>query len=712
MLSPLARWRSAGLPTDHFERARIRYWRQHSVGIRRVRGRADRARAAFDNRWIPRNLPVEPLTAMGFCRLLRRRPSHRVSADPAPARCPLSCNAALCGRDPASIRQIDQRHAALHDLCVYAMQGSADKAPGVRKNTGGAMSDMTSGRDRPWIFRTYAGHSTATESNKLYRSNLAKGQTGLSIAFDLPTQTGYDPDHALSKGEVGKVGVPIAHLGDMRGLFEEIPLERMNTSMTINATAPWLLALYAAAADEQGADRKLLAGTTQNDIVKEYLSRGTYVFPPQPSMKPDHRRHRLDLSGNAEMEPDECLLLPSSGGRRDAGPRTGFRPVDRHCRSRHGQGIGRDHRGRFPQGVAGRISFFVNAGMRFITEMCKMRAFVDLWDEITRERYGIEDEKYRRFRYGVQVNSLGLTEQQPENNVYRILVRNARRRSFEESAGPRRAAAGVERGARPAPPMGSAMVDPHAADHGLRDRSFGICRHFRRQPRDRRQGRGVERRRSRRTCPHRGDGRCRCRDRNQLHEATALSRANTARLATTLKKGESGGRRGQCLSGPRPRHHPCRAGDDARSRRLPAAVECGRNWRSLSGVARGSGMHQRLPRRRLSDLEAAAKEGRNVMEPSIACAKAGVTTGEWGAALALEVFGEYRAPTGVGQASRASEAKTNSSSKFAARLKHFSANGMAAAFEVPGRQARPGWSFERRRANCCARPRLRHGSGL
>src|ERR1700761_5333253 len=294
------------------------------------------------------------------------------------------------------------------------------------------------GRDKPWIFRTYAGHSTAAASNALYRKNLSKGQTGLSVAFDLPTQTGYDSDHVLARGEVGKVGVPISHLGDMRTLFEQIPLGEMNTSMTINATAAWLLALYVALADEQGVPRQKLQGTTQNDIIKEYLSRGTYVFPPAPSMRltkdvilfttkamPKWNpmnvcSYHLQEAGATPVQ-ELAFALATAIGVLDA-----VRASGQCAPEEFGE-------------VVGRISFFVNAGLRFVTEVCKMRAFAELWDEITATRYGVSDPKHRLFRYGVQVNSLGLTEQQPENNVYRILLemlavvmsKNARARSVQ-----------------------------------------------------------------------------------------------------------------------------------------------------------------------------------------------------------------------------------------------------------------------------------------
>ncbi|MEE8293298.1 MAG: methylmalonyl-CoA mutase family protein, partial [Kiloniellales bacterium] len=295
------------------------------------------------------------------------------------------------------------------------MSGQDQRASGVGEDAPPA------GRGKPWLIRTYAGHSTAVASNELFRKNLAKGQTGLSIAFDLPTQTGYDPDHPLAAGEVGKVGVPIAHLGDMEALLAGIPLDRMNTSMTINATAPWLLALYVALAERQGVARDALAGTTQNDILKEYLSRGTHIFPPQPSMKLTsdmiafaYREvpkwnpvnvcsYHLQEAGATPVQ-ELAFALANAIAVLDAVRASGQVPDE-----------------DLPK-VVGRVSFFVNAGVRFITEMCKMRAFTELWDRICRERYGVEDAAYRRFRYGVQVNSLGLTAQQPENNVYRILL--------------------------------------------------------------------------------------------------------------------------------------------------------------------------------------------------------------------------------------------------------------------------------------------------
>ncbi|MDE0210248.1 MAG: methylmalonyl-CoA mutase family protein, partial [Boseongicola sp.] len=290
--------------------------------------------------------------------------------------------------------------------------------------------------DRPWLFRTYAGHSTAQASNALFRDNLSRGQTGLSVAFDLPTQTGYDSDHELAQGEVGKVGVPISHLGDMRLLFDQIPLEGMNTSMTINATAPWLLALYVAVAEEQGADIAKLKGTVQNDIIKEYLSRGTYICPPASSLS-----MVTDVAAyTGNHMPGWNPVNVCSYHLQEAGATP---ELELAYALATAQAVLDDLRAKVPAedfpAMVGRISFFVNAGIRFVTEMCKMRAFSELWDEICHERYGVENPKYRRFRYGVQVNSLGLTEQQPENNVYRILLemlavtlsRNARARAVQ-----------------------------------------------------------------------------------------------------------------------------------------------------------------------------------------------------------------------------------------------------------------------------------------
>ncbi len=498
-------------------------------------------------------------------------------------------------------------------------------------------------KDRPWIFRTYAGHSTAAESNKLYRGNLAKGQTGLSVAFDLPTQTGYDPDDALARGEVGKVGVPVAHLGDMRTLFQDIPLERMNTSMTINATAPWLLSLYIAAADEQGADRKLLSGTTQNDIIKEYLSRGTYVFPPAPSLRlttdviawtysnmPKWNpmnvcSYHLQEAGATPVQ-ELSFALATAVAILDSIKASGAIPED-----------------DFPKAV-GRISFFVNAGMRFITEMCKMRAFTELWDEICLERYGVEDERYRRFRYGVQVNSLGLTEPQPENNVYRILIemlavvlsKNARARAVQLPAW--NEALGLPRPFDQQWSLRMQQIVAYETDlldyADIFDGSAEITRKV------------EELKAQAREELARIDamgGAVAAVDSSYMKRQ--LVEANSARLAA-IEDGE------QVVVGVNrwtdSEPSPLAAGEDGGILTVSEhveeeAVEKVRAWRDARDQA--------AVETALADLKAAAQEGRNIMEPSIAAAKAGATTGEWGRTL-REVFGEYRAPTGVGQAVR------------------------------------------------------------
>jgi len=281
------------------------------------------------------------------------------------------------------------------------------------------MSDVK--RDQPWIFRTYAGHSSARASNELYRKNLAAGQTGLSIAFDLPTQCGYDPDHPLARPEVGKVGVPISSLDDMHALFDGIPIEQMNTSMTINGTAMWLLALYVALARERGVPEAGLRGTTQNDIVKEYLARGTYIFPPEPSLDLIAETYEYCVAHLPQWNPSNICSYHLQEAGATPVQELAFALADAMGILDRVKARGRVDDKAFHQAV-GRVSFFVNAGMRFVEEMCKMRAFGALWDEICRERYGVQEAKLRQFRYGVQVNSLGLTEQQPENNAWRILI--------------------------------------------------------------------------------------------------------------------------------------------------------------------------------------------------------------------------------------------------------------------------------------------------
>ena len=369
-------------------------------------------------------------------------------------------------------------------FCIAPRPGTLGPSPTSRGDACATTRAGRSGHPKPWIFRTYAGHSTAAKSNELYRGNLAKGQTGLSIAFDLPTQTGYDSDHELAKGEVGKVGVPVSHLGDMRALLAGIPLDQMNTSMTINATAAWLLSLYVAFADEQGASRDKLTGTIQNDIIKEYLSRGTYVFPPEPSLRLIKDTIVFSYREVPKWNPTNvCSYHLQEAGATPVQElayalATAIAVLDTVKASGE---VAPENFGM----VVGRVSFFVNAGLRFVTEICKMRAFVELWDEITLERYGVTNPKDRMFRYGVQVNSLGLTEPQPENNVYRILLEMLAVTLSKTRPRPRRAAAGLERGARPAAPLGPAVVAAHAADPRLRDRPARVRRHLRRLDGDR-----------------------------------------------------------------------------------------------------------------------------------------------------------------------------------------------------------------------------------
>jgi ethylmalonyl-CoA mutase len=496
-------------------------------------------------------------------------------------------------------------------------------------------------RDRPWVIRTYAGHSSAKRSNELYRRNLAKGQTGLSVAFDLPTQTGYDPDDELARGEVGKVGVPIAHIGDMRTLFDGIPLAEANTSMTINAPAMWLLALYVAVAEEQGADRAQLAGTTQNDIVKEYLSRGTYVFPPAPSMRlitdmiawsytniPKWNpinicSYHLQEAG-ATPEQELAYALSTAIAVLDSVRDSGQVPPERFGT------------------VVGRISFFVNAGLRFVEEMCKMRALARLWDEITRERYGVADPKQRRLRYGVQVNSLGLTEAQPENNVQRIVLemlavtlsREARARAVQLPAW--NEALGLPRPWDQQWALRMQQVLAYETDLLEYEDLFDGSR-------------VVE---------------------AKVAELAAGARAEIDRvqeMGGAVAAVESGYMKGQLVRSLAARRRRVESGEDVvvgvnrfeTTEPSPlqaegaaaietvdpavevAAVEAIRAWRA----ARDAGAVEAA----LKELRDAAKTDANLMDASIACAKAGVTTGEWAGAL-REVFGEFRAPTGVAAA--------------------------------------------------------------
>jgi len=497
-------------------------------------------------------------------------------------------------------------------------------------------------RDKPWIFRTYAGHSTARDSNALYRKNLAKGQTGLSVAFDLPTQTGYDSDHVLARGEVGKVGVPVAHLGDMRALFDDIPLASMNTSMTINATAAWLMALYIAVADEQGAPRTALTGTIQNDIIKEYLSRGTYVFPPAPSMRLIKDVAIFTTTELPKWNPmNICSYHLQEAGATPVQElayalATAIAVLDTVKKS------GEVAQEKFGE-VVGRISFFVNAGLRFVTEICKMRAFTELWDEITRERYGITDPKQRLFRYGVQVNSLGLTEPQPENNVTRIMIemlavtlsKNARARAVQLPAW--NEALGLP---RPWDQQWSLRMQQILAyetdllEYGdLFDGSPEIARKVDELKRDAREElKRIDEMGGAVAAVESG------------YMKRQLVDSNTARLEA-IERGDQVvvGVNRYLESEPSPLTGGVEAimtvSEEAEIDQLER-LKAWRASRDAKAVAAA-----------LADLKRAAKDGSNIMPASIACAKAGVTTGEWGWTL-RDSFGEYRAPTGVGSAMR------------------------------------------------------------
>ncbi|TNC07264.1 protein meaA [Methylobacterium terricola] len=492
-------------------------------------------------------------------------------------------------------------------------------------------------RDKPWIIRTYAGHSTAAESNALYRGNLAKGQTGLSVAFDLPTQTGYDPDHELARGEVGKVGVSIAHLGDMRTLFQDIPLSQMNTSMTINATAPWLLALYLAVAEEQGAPFSALQGTTQNDIIKEYLSRGTYVFPPGPSLRLTKDVILFTTSQVPKWNPmNVCSYHLQEAGATPVQELSYALAVAIAVLDTVRDDPDFDE-ASFAD-VVGRISFFVNAGLRFVTEICKMRAFCDLWDEITRDRYGIDDPRKRIFRYGVQVNSLGLTEQQPENNVHRILIemlavtlsKRARARAVQLPAW--NEALGLPRPWDQQWSMRMQQILAFETDlleyDDIFDGSVVMDAKV--------EALKAETRAELARIGALGGA-------VAAIETGAMKRAlveSNARRIAAIERGE------QVVVGVNKFQNgepsPLTAGDGAIFT-VSETVEMEAQGRIKAWRAQRDGAAVASA---LDELEAAAREGRNVMPASIACAKAGVTTGEWGERL-RQVFGEYRAPTGV-----------------------------------------------------------------
>ncbi|MDX2969538.1 protein meaA [Kribbella solani] len=497
---------------------------------------------------------------------------------------------------------------------------------------------MATEKDRPWVMRTYAGHSSAAESNALFRRNLAKGQTGLSVAFDLPTQTGYDADHPLAKGEVGKVGVPVAHLGDVRALFDQIPLARMNTSMTINATAMWLLALYQVAAEEQGARPDELTGTTQNDIVKEYLSRGTYAFPPEASLRLTTDVIAYTVARMPKWNPiNICSYHLQEAGATPVQElafalSTAIAVLDRV------RDAGQVPPERFGE-VVQRISFFVNAGVRFIEETCKMRAFVQLWDELTLQRYGVTDAKARRLRYGVQVNSLGLTEAQPENNVQRIVLemlgvtlsKNARARAVQLPAW--NEALGLPRPWDQQWSLRMQQVLAYESDlleyddifdgsHVIEAKVSALVDGAREEI-DRVQAMG---------------GAVAAVESGYLKQALVASHAERRQRIESGEQVVVGVNRFENTE-----PSPLTADLDTAIQTVDpaaesAALEALQEWHTKRDAAAVDAA--------LAKLQATAKTAGNLMPATLECARAGVTTGEWAGVL-REMYGEYRAPTGV-----------------------------------------------------------------
>ena len=493
-------------------------------------------------------------------------------------------------------------------------------------------------KDKPWLIRTYAGHSSAEASNNLYKQNLKKGQTGLSVAFDLPTQTGYDSDHILSKGEVGKVGVPISHVGNMQTLFKKIPLEKMNTSMTINAPAPWLLSLYIATAEKQGVDRKQLSGTTQNDITKEYLSRGTYIFPPGPSLKLTTDVIRFTTQEVPKWNPinicsyhlQEAGATPEQELSFSLATAIGILEFLRNSE--------KIEKNLFEK-IVGRISFFVNSGMRFITETSKMIAFTELWDEICKKRFSVKDPKYRRFRYGMQVNSLGLTELQPENNVYRILIqmlpvvlaKNSRARAVQ------------------LPAWNEALGLPRPWDQqwSLRLQQIMAYETDLLEFNDIFAGSDVLRKKV-----------------NDLKNSAYKELKNVDEFGGLVQAIENGYMKSQLVKSQTQRQRNIESGEQK-----VVGVNCFEDGESSPLISKIDGGFMKVDENSeksqvknvvqwkakrdkkkidnlLSILKEKAKTGENIMEISIKCAHEGVTTGEWSDTM-RDVFGEYRAPTGI-----------------------------------------------------------------
>ena len=497
---------------------------------------------------------------------------------------------------------------------------------------------MINDKQKPWLIRTYAGHSSAEASNNLYKKNLKKGQTGLSVAFDLPTQTGYDSDHILAKGEVGKVGVPISHIGDMERLFKNIPLEKMNTSMTINAPAAWLLALYIATAEKQGIDKKKLSGTTQNDITKEYLSRGTYIFPPRPSLKLS-----TDIIHYTTMEvPKWNPINICSYHLQEAGA-TPEQELSFALATAIGiiETLSEDSSINVTlfEKIVGRISFFVNSGMKFITETAKMIAFTELWNEICKKRFKVQDEKFRRFRYGMQVNSLGLTELQPENNVYRILIqmlpvviaKNSRARAVQLPAW--NEALGLPRPWDQQWSLRLQQIMAYETDLLEFDDVFEGSKVLKNKVKTLKESFYTQ-----------------IKEIDKLgglveaiengYMKSKLVESQTARQKS-IESGEQRVIGVNCYT--EGEESPLTNVNDGGFMKVDAKAE----KKQIENIRKfKSKRNKKILESLLKDLKTTAAEGRNVMDISVKCAHAGVTTGEWSNVM-REVYGEYRAPTGI-----------------------------------------------------------------
>ncbi len=499
-----------------------------------------------------------------------------------------------------------------------------------------SQNPMPAKRDQPWVIRTYSGHTSAQASNQLYRTNLAKGQTGLSVAFDLPTQTGYDSDHILAHGEVGKVGVPIGHIEDMAQLFDQIPIEKMNTSMTINATAAWLLSLYVALAERRGVDPKVLQGTTQNDILKEYLSRGTYIFPPKPSIRLITDMITYSVKSIPKWNPTNICSYHLQ--------EAGATPVQELAYSLCNamtyldavKATGQVPEKEFDQ-VFGRISFFVNAGVRFIEEMCKMRAFNELWQELAGNRYGVKDEKMKRFRYGVQVNSLGLTERQPENNISRIVLemlavvlsKDARARAVQ------------------LPAWNEALGLPRPWDQqwSLRIQQIMANETDLLEYEDIFNGSPVIAEKVKQLVEQTHEEMQRVEQLGGSVNAVEYMKQrlveSNAKRVRAIEEGEIKVVGVNCFQ--ETAESPLTTGNDEGILKVDPAAE-------KEQIARleqfKKGRDKEKVKKALEELQVVAKSEENIMPVSIRAAHAGVTTGEWADTL-RKVFGEYRAPTGV-----------------------------------------------------------------